>query len=492
MALSIYNLYNLCYNSIMTEFSSPNQEWLATHVETFDALNRHVEAIAEQNTTNDELIGSGAVHTPELQDVLSLHLSQEQIEDFKGLQVTDRQLDEVYDEVMSRWDTVEHNLADVALKRSMMSLKDEDLRRQQELIVARRPLLAEKIGEVVNELEEKGRKQYSAELDTQEAELVSDAEAFEAAMKGYVLPRVINPANFTDDPEGEMIDTFPDDKLSPDIQDVDESARKQYIEEKLSAASEYLALFLAIEPGEIYTVEQLGAVLYAGDARSTKQRTACVAALISNHELSKTGIIQSSLAAEGLVMQRGAREIRDGYGKVVKHRVPIFRAINPNSPHLSETITRQADGLVYNDANWRDERADRLEKAQLPEDITPSNSFEKQVLNNLSGNYRQGFTDWGWLQDGTAPTNEVADYFEYNDEYPNAKSLYKSAAWKAIVQKAPEDVDALSLTDVVMISLYPEIQNAMRRNKNLGPRLRTLIEKSIQSWQEAVQETEAA
>lgn len=476
----------------MSENLTPNQAWLSEHAPHFDALNSHLDAITEQNTTHEELIVSELVHTPELKRILSLELSQEQIEDFKGVQATDRELEGTFPEILDRWDAVETELADLALKKTMLTYRDEDLRKQQELIVARRPRLAEQIGEVVAKLEEKGREEYTAELDERELELLADAEAFEKASAAWVIPKVINPGDFIDNPEGEITDSFPDEKLPQDIEEIAERARRRFIEKTLAGASEYLAVFLAVEPGTIYTTEQLGSVLYNGDARSVKQRTSCVAALISNHELSKNNIIQSALVAEGLILQRGKRQIRDTSGKVVKHRVPIFRAIDPNAPNLSETITRTADGTIFNDTGWRDERAHKLQEAQMPEDLVPTGPIEKQIINNLSSGFRQDFVERGWLDEGAVTVKDAAGFFNQSGVYPTERSLTNSAAWKAVIAKKPQEVDMVSLTDVMMIALYPEVMNSMRQNRNLQPRLRALIAEKLKSWQEAEQEAKAA
>ena len=468
-----------------------NRDWLAANAGIFDRLRGNLGQIEEQNAIQSELIDSGVVHHPELVAVVKDDLTTGQAESFTSIQAMQPELDDIHAELFRRWAAVDKRLADLAVTESLAAQSDDDLRRQERIIRERRPQLAAKIGEIITQLEQQGYAKLMEDIQAERAPLLEDDALFEQATAAWVIPQIINPADYEQrQPDDiEVIDTYPDEKRDPNITELADKLRGRFLDRRLVGASERLGEIFKLEPRTSFTREQVAGIMYANDSRTPEQRTVCVASLISAHELGKNSIIATVLSADGLVLQRGKRRIVDANGKVIVSRQPIFRAVPIEEATSSESITHKAaDGSILTEGNWVDERARRAQKPDSTlKEVSPQNALETGIVNLLNITFREWAEGGELLDKGSFPLRDVLSVL--GNEYPTLKSLRTSQAWKSGIAK-DGSIDALSLQEVIYLSIYQGHTQYLRNPANVS-RMKGFIDQAVTAWRAAAVEEAA-
>lgn len=471
----------------------PNKAWLAANADTFDKINEHLGQIEDQNSVDSDLIRSGAVTTPELVTELKNALTSEQDGSFTALRAMHPETDAVYAEFFDRWEAVDKRLADLAVSESLAAFSNEDLRRQEQLIKERRPELAAKIGEIVARLEEEGYAELMSSIQAEKEPLLEDDALFREVTAAWVIPQLIDPADYNEAPGSEdleVIDIYPDDKLSPIMEEARERVEKRLLDRRLVRASEYFGTIFACSPCTTFTREQVAEIMYGGDNRTPRQRVTCVASLVSMHETGKNSIIFTILSAEGLVLQRGKRTVVDANGKIIINRQPIFHAVRLEDAANAESITTtEDDGSVITDGGWVNERAKRTQQLE-PElrEISPENTLETAIVSTLNTYYRDWVRSENLLDSDGLSLREVLALL--GDQYTSVKSLRTSRAWKSGVT-GEQPRESLNLPEIIFLSMYPGCTQYLKNPAN-RKRMTMFIDQAVDSWRAAAAEESSA
>lgn len=346
---------------------------------------------------------------------------------------------------------------------------------------------------MVGKLEKSRHEMTIGELVAKEHVLRQESDTFEKLFQAWPIPK----AAVSEEPLELIVDKFPDEPLPVDA-DVFEKARKHFFDKKMTGASELLATLLATEPGRIFTREEIAEFMYGGDARTPYQRVTCVASLISGHETGKVKIIAPTLAAEGLVLQRGARQIKDASGKIIASRIPIFRAVPAGSESDEEVVIRGDDGTTQSNRAWHDRRSKiRTQNAaktgnDSKDILMPASATEKQLVIDLSRDFRAFLTKNGYLQRESLDLLEILNHMD-GMQYPSTSSLKQSVAWKRIVSANAETAmldNEIRIEYAALASVYDGYRQYLQKPANVKRAL-SFVEQLVTTWREAARESQS-
>ncbi|MDB5185154.1 MAG: hypothetical protein JWN38_962 [Candidatus Saccharibacteria bacterium] len=341
-----------------------DKQWLEESYDQFVVANTLAANIHAQNKAHEDLIEAGQVTIAPFQEVVVEHLTNEQTTTFQALAEAEEAAP--YAELAAREAEVRHTISQlVARIDGLSSISSEEATRiqaEQAMLVARLPELSKQLDEVSKVLQdklvEKERANLEVEKATLEAQYIAINGLYEVAGKPWAVPQLLTLTIESIELEADepssvvVVDDFSDiGRPQTSSRDIAEAVRRKQPESRLSDASEFIAEILAEEPGHIFTVLELGDILYADTTPSAKTRSARAAALISNFETQKISVIGRVLAGYGLVYQRGVRTTYDvangekvGPSTRVMRAVPFARAAEQIPVAFTEDDTRKVHG----------------------------------------------------------------------------------------------------------------------------------------------------
>ena len=316
----------------MTGEELTTNQWLEQNKSHFEQTGQLANRISEQNQIYSDLIGGGRVTVKPFQELATDYLTAEQEQTFMELIETERHTP--YEELSERAKSLEAALGEAAAKLSSIEQYQKEeialIHREGQLLSKALPGLVSKLTELTVQLEhrllDKARQEAETDVIALQDEYDSLEKMVDISGRSWPIPRLASkkPEKATEEDLIE-VDDFPASPIRPTKQQIAERVLKKYPEVVLRDASEFVALLLAEEPKHIFTLEDLGSIIYGDDEPNRRVR---ISALISNFALGKVGIIGKSLKEDGLVFQRGERRsYRQTDGMKIGRKTPVFRAV---------------------------------------------------------------------------------------------------------------------------------------------------------------------
>jgi hypothetical protein len=326
-------------------------------------INHNNSDIRRQNIAYENLIESDSITNEKLWCKVVDFLSSAQRDSVDHL--ASEAVGNLYDYMITEEARLRREIGRLSLQREEISNslapELEDIKMQEELVAKHLPEISDSVHEIaekiIGELAVERSEQIEQEIHEAQKEYQDFLKLYESAGEAWPIPKAVALPNNNNvlqvDKDTELvIDIFPEPER-PNIlttKQIAEKIRRRYPEEILKDASAFVALFLAEEPGRIYSYKDLAEALYGKDDRKS---TTKVNALISGFQLGKVTIIGDHLSKEGLVLQKGRRykynpETQKAFGV----RNSVVRAIEPNKASSNETFIHKIEEDLFVDDSW--------------------------------------------------------------------------------------------------------------------------------------------
>lgn len=343
-----------------------------THAGTTESDIRALALVGSLNadiTTQNDLYAevSENVSHIEFQDAVHNHISEAQSSTLRNL----IELNPSYDRIVEQEKQLRAKIGQLDQRISAITqagaLNTTSIEGEKDYILSKLPSLETEIGVIASQIVQRmdsDAERLLGKLVSSRDELRANLTKAESVLYGeenaWALPHIASVpesntegaprrAEFT---ESDLeIDAFPTEKPILTPAEVVANVRKKY-EGRLDDASEFIGLILAEQPGSIYSLDELAALMYDASEENAKSR---VSALISNYELGKVSIIGDTLSASSLVFQRGERKQYNPITDTAFGRGhPVFRATDPMSAATNERIIHAIDsGESKIDYDWK-------------------------------------------------------------------------------------------------------------------------------------------
>ncbi len=371
-------------------------QWLEQNRSHFEQTGQFASRIDEQNQIYSDLIEGGQLTVKPFQELATDYLTTEQEHAFNELVKAEKQTP--FRELSERTRALEKALGAATTKLSDIEQQQKEkidlILREKQFLSEVLPGLVPKLTELTVQLEhrllDEARQEAEAEVIALQGEYEGLEEMIDISGRSWPIPRLASTKRLEKVKTDRLIevDDFPDSPIRLTKQEITERVLKDYPEDVLRDASELLALLLAEEPKHIFTLEDLGLIIYGDDEPNRRMR---VSALISNFELGKVGIIGKLLNEEGLVFQRGERRsYRSTDGKQIGRNNPVFRAVplselerKERVVHCDEKVEWVNDGwhtVVFESTHEDLDNSDKLDVAcELNDDEAPEIAEEPEV-----------------------------------------------------------------------------------------------------------------
>ncbi|MBW3568995.1 helix-turn-helix domain-containing protein [Candidatus Parcubacteria bacterium] len=356
-----------------------NSQWLEENRGHFIEADELASQIGDQNQLYSELVESGQVTIEPFREATTDYLTAEQGRTFQEL--AEAQAAAPYEQLADRERRLSAALGEVTAKLSSIEQQQQEeaasIHKEEELVAGRIPDLASRLSEIASRLENQmpnAAFEVKVEKTILEDEYEAVADVYKVAGKAWPIPRLIStkqPEQITEITEPESpddlieIDDFPEESDTLTKEEIAEKVRREYPEEVLSDASEYVGLLLAEEPGHIFTAEDLAEILYGKDETRGRSR---INALISNYRLGKVDIIGETLYDKGLVFQHGERRsYNKTTGKPFGRHYPVFRAVPAEQPERNERVIHSDELAEWVNDDWHTIILDSFQTAEATE-----------------------------------------------------------------------------------------------------------------------------
>jgi hypothetical protein len=334
-------------------------------------INHNNSDIRRQNIAYENLIESDSITNEKLWCKVVDFLSSAQRDSVDHL--ASEAVGNLYDYMITEEARLRREIGRLSLQREEISNslapELEDIKMQEELVAKHLPEISDSVHEIaekiIGELAVERSEQIEQEIHEAQKEYQDFLKLYESAGEAWPIPKAValpssNNALEVDKDAELVIDIFPEPERPAALttKQIAEKIRRRYPEEILKDASAFVALFLAEEPGRIYSYKDLAEALYGSDDQKNATK---VNALISGYQLGKVTIIGDHLRKEGLVLQKGRRykynpETKKGFGV----RNSVVRAIEPNKASSNETFIHKVEEAMFVDSSWETVPAEKV------------------------------------------------------------------------------------------------------------------------------------